>query len=55
MLWQSLVIDKAKLKSWNMFNHRAFLHRYEAHSIDSDHFVNSFAHLEQLQHSLKNL
>ena len=42
-------------QSWNMFNHRAFLHRYEAYSIDSDHFVNSFAHLEQLQHSLKTL
>ena len=38
-------------QSWDMFNHRAFLHRYEAYSIDSEHFVNSFAHLEQLQHS----
>ncbi|CAG5091327.1 Oidioi.mRNA.OKI2018_I69.PAR.g12974.t1.cds [Oikopleura dioica] len=42
-------------QSWDMFNHRAFLHRYEAYSIDSEHFVNSFAHLEQMQHSLKSL
>lgn len=40
-------------KSWAMYNHRAFLHRYEAYSIDSEHFLNSFAHIEQIQHSMK--
>ena len=54
---QSLLdpIDQVVEKSWDMFNNRSFLHRYEKYNIDSDYFINTFAQIEQTLHSMKKL
>ena len=48
-------VDNIVQKSWDMFNSRSFLHKYEEHGVDREVFVNAFVHAEQLLHSLKKL
>ena len=48
-------VDNIVEKSWNMFNNRSFLHKYEQHGVDREVFINAFVHTEQLLHSLKKL
>lgn len=48
-------IDEVLQKSWDMFNNHSFLHRYEKYNIDREDFMNSFAQIEQILHSMKTL
>jgi len=48
-------MDEVLGKSWDMFNNHSFLHRYEKYNIDKEYFIQSFAQIEQLLHSMKQL